>query len=63
MTYYKKEFYDNGTYLIGVAVNSSESKPTASIVQGSEAIETDTGNYYLYDGTTWNLMCTIKEEA
>lgn len=48
--------------LIEIACLSTDEKPTANIVAGSTAIETDTGDFYIYDGSTWNKMCTIKED-
>lgn len=61
-TEYTHKVYDDGTALIQWAGKSTETKPTTGIALGSQAIEVDTGNFSLFDGDTWNKMCTIKEE-
>ena len=70
ITYLRKEAYTikgvsnatKTTYLVQISLKSTVTKPTDDIVHGSMAIEEDTGDFYLFDGTTWNKMCTIKED-
>lgn len=38
-----------------------ENKPMGA-ADGDWGIEKDTGDIYIFDGETWNKMCTIKEE-
>lgn len=61
MTTLRSVSLDDGTVLVTIAIKSTEAYPTNGLANGSEAIETDTGNYSLFDGANWNLMCTIKE--
>ena len=60
--FYSYKTYDNGTVLVQWVGKSTETKPTENIALGSEAIEVDTGNYSLFDGENWNMMCSIKED-
>lgn len=50
--------------LVEISCLSTDSKPTEGIVTGSVALEVDTGDVYLFDeaSTTWNKMCSIKEQ-
>lgn len=50
--------------LVEISCLSTDTKPTEGIVTGSIATEVDTGDVYLFDeaSTTWNKMCSIKEQ-
>ena len=50
--------------LVEISCLSTDTKPTTNIVTGSVALEVDTGDVYLFDeaSTTWNKMCSIKEQ-
>ena len=61
ITYIKHIPFGTKRY-IEIACLSTDTKPTENVATGSTAIEADTGNFSLYDGTAWNKMCSIKEE-
>ncbi len=60
--YYKNEEYSHnmngelpkGTRIIEISCLSTDTKPTENLVQGSLALEADTGDMYIFDGTAWN---------
>lgn len=59
--------FDDGSsvqYIEGYC-DSNEDKPTDGIADGSNLIETDTGDWYFYNeaSTTWSKMTTINTEA
>ena len=69
VTYIEKRIYkmvsgNTLKYICEISCLSTDTKPTANIVTGSVALEVDTGDIYLYDeaSTTWNKMCSIKEQ-
>lgn len=43
--------------------NSTETKPTANIIDGSTFLETDTGDLYIYNesGAAWVKLMALKE--
>lgn len=49
-------------YLEGFC-NSTDEKPTVNVANGSNLIESDTGDWYFFneDAGTWSKMRTIKE--
>lgn len=62
--YYKNEEYSHnfngelpkGTRVIEISCLSTDTKPTENLVQGSLALEADTGDLFVFDGTTWNAI-------
>lgn len=46
---------------VEIALNSTETKPTEMIADGSIALETDTGNLYIFSETaqSWNYCKTV----
>lgn len=48
---------------VEIALDSSESKPTAGVADGSVALETDTGKVYVFNEKSgaWGLYKTVKE--
>jgi hypothetical protein len=60
--YYKNEEYSHnfngelpkGTRIVEISCLSTDTKPTQNLVQGSLALEADTGDLYVFDGTAWN---------
>jgi len=60
--YYKNEEYGfnsngelpKGSRMIEMSCLSSDTKPTQNLVQGSLALEADTGTVYVFDGSAWN---------
>lgn len=62
--YYKNEEYSHnfngelpkGTRVIEISCLSTDTKPTENLVQGSLALEADTGDLFVFDGTTWNSL-------
>jgi hypothetical protein len=60
--YYKNEEYSynfngelpKGTRIVEFSCLSTDTKPTQNLVQGSLALEADTGDLYVFDGTAWN---------
>lgn len=50
-------------YYIEIALDSTETKPTDMIADGSVALETDTGKVYVFNeaSTAWVLYKTVKE--
>ena len=57
----KKTVLDDGTYLVELAGLSTDNKPTASISTGSIAVETSTGDVYMYEesGASWAKICAL----
>jgi hypothetical protein len=62
--YYKNEEYSHnfngelpkGTRVIEISCLSTDTKPTENLVQGSLALEADTGDLFVFDGTAWNSL-------
>ena len=54
-------FDDDGKAVTGVEgfCLSTDEKPT-DVANGSTMTETDTGDVYMFDGTSWAKMYTIK---
>lgn len=59
---HKKVNEDNINY-VEIAGDSSETKPTTGIVDGSTFLETNTGDFYVFNEktSTWVKMLTLKE--
>lgn len=53
----------NAKNYVEVALNSSETKPTEMISDGSIALETDTGKLFVFDeaAQSWIVYKTLKE--
>ncbi len=53
----------NAKYYIEIALDSTETKPTEMVADGSIALETDTGKVYVFNENTsaWILYKTVKE--
>lgn len=53
----------NAKYYIEIALDSTETKPTEMVADGSVALETDTGKVYVFNEktSTWILYKTAKE--
>lgn len=53
---------EGGKGLVELYCKSTDTKPTGYL-NGSTAIEVDTGNVYIFDedSSVWNYMCSIKE--
>lgn len=47
-------------YKVEYICSSTDTKPTDRVPKGSGLYETDTGDIYLYDGTTWHQTEEIK---
>ena len=47
-------------YKVEFMCSSTDTKPTDRVPKGSGLYETDTGDIYLYDGTTWHQTEEIK---
>lgn len=56
-------FEGNGQHYAEIAGNSTETKPTVGIVDGSTYLETDTGDLYVFNetGSAWVKYMTLKE--
>ena len=62
--YYRNEEYafnsngelPKGTRMVEISCLSEDTKPTENLVQGSTALEADTGDMFVFDGTTWNKL-------
>ena len=62
--YYKNEEYSHnfngelpkGTRVIEISCLSTDTKPTENLVQGSLALEADTGDLFVFDSTAWNSL-------
>lgn len=61
MISYIKHLPLGATRYIEIACVSTDTKPTENVATGSTAIEADTGDFYLFDGSAWVKMCSIKE--
>ena len=50
-------------YIAEIYCDSTETKPTENIADGSKALETDTGDWYLFNekSGSWIKMGTLKE--
>ena len=61
MKIYKQEVLNDGTYLVECAGLSTDTKPTRNISTGSKAIETDTGDVYMFNEATpaWAKICAL----
>lgn len=54
-TYYVYKVYDDGTIYVECAVQEEADFPTdENIVHGSWGVYEETGDLYIYNGTTWN---------
>ena len=53
----------NAKNYVEIALDSSETKPTDMIADGSVALETDTGTMYVFNekSTSWVEYKTVKE--
>lgn len=62
--YYRNEEYafnsngelPKGTRIVEISCLSEDTKPTENLVQGSTALEADTGDMYVFDGSDWNKI-------
>ena len=58
ITVIKQEQFTQEKDLVHVECLSTDTKPTAGIVNGSLCLELDTGDFYYFDGTddTWKKI-------
>ncbi len=47
-------------YTVKYLCSSTDTKPSVSVPKGSCLYETDTGEIYLFDGTTWHQSEEMK---
>jgi hypothetical protein len=50
---------DAGAY-VEIACASTDTKPTTGIAEGSIAIEIDTGDVYMFNGSTWTKQFSLQ---